>query len=141
MNDVESILFGGIEKWGLPINIILFKIESLLNKEVKTFFFAISADVEENGLLVAIFEVWVSSIVNKKFHDLIWLFVIDENSWEVECGLPSLSLKAVHKYSIILCKKPLDLFYRTAYQKQLPTLDRDSKLVNNFISNLFVMHK
>ena len=85
----------------------------MLNKEVEAFFLAIFADVEEYGLLVAILEVWVGSVVYKKFHDLIWLFMIDENSWEVERGLPSLSLKAVDKYSIILCKKSLDLFDST----------------------------
>ena len=65
MNNVEAIFFGCVKERSLSIDILLFKIESFLKKEVKTFLLSISADIKQNCLLVAIFEVRVGSIVNE----------------------------------------------------------------------------
>ena len=80
VDDVEPIFLGSIEKRSLSVYILFFKTESLLEKEVKTLFFPISADIEKNGLLVAVLEVRVSSIVNEKLHNFERLFVVYENS-------------------------------------------------------------
>ena len=80
----------------------------MLNQKIQTFFLTISANIEEDSLLVAIFEVRISSIVDKQFHDLIRKFVIDKDGRKVESGLPGLSLESIDKYAIVFLEKSFD---------------------------------
>ena len=77
---------------------------------------SVSADIKENSLLIAIFEVRIGSIIDEQFHDLERLFLIDEYGRKVECGLPGLRLKSIDKYAVILLKKPSDFLVGTAYR-------------------------
>ena len=110
MNDVQSIFLRGIEEGCLSVYILLLQVEALLEKQFETFEFAISADVEEDGLLVVIFEVGVGSVVDEEFHDFVGLLVVDEDGWEVECGLTGLGLEAVDEDTVVLGQEAFDLF-------------------------------
>ena len=79
MNDVQSVFLGGVEEGCLSVDIFLLEVESLLEQQFQAFEFAISADVEEDGLLVVVFEVGVGSVVDEEFHYFVGLLVVDED--------------------------------------------------------------
>ena len=109
MNDVQSVFLRGVEEGCLSVDIFLLEIESLLEQQFQTFEFAISADVEEDGLLVVVFEVGVGSVVDEEFHYFVGLLVVDEDGREVECGLAGLGLEPVDEDAVVLGQETFDL--------------------------------
>lgn len=95
MYDIDSVLLGDIEQRSLAVDVLFIKRKPMVQKQVKAFLLSLSADIKKDGLLIIVFEMRVGAVVQKQFHNFIRLLMIDENSGNVESGLPGLGFESV----------------------------------------------
>ncbi len=63
VNNIDSVFFGDIEQGGLSINILIIKRQPMTQQQIQTLFFPLPTHVKQHSLLVIVFKVWVSAIV------------------------------------------------------------------------------
>jgi len=63
MNDVDSVLFGHIKEWSLPVNIFIIQRKPMVEQQIQTLLLSLSTDVKQDSLLIIIFEMGVGSVV------------------------------------------------------------------------------
>lgn len=79
MNNVESVLFGGIKERSLSVNVLFLKTETLVEKKVQALFLSVPTDVKKYSLLVVVLEVRVGSMGYQQLHNFVALFVVNQN--------------------------------------------------------------
>lgn len=65
--------------------------------------------------MVAVLEEGVGAVVDEQLHDFEALLVVDEDGGEVEGGLASLRLQAVHQDGVVLLQELLDHVQRAEW--------------------------
>jgi len=110
MDYVQSVLLSRVEQRGLAVDVFVLQTHPLVQEQVQTLFLAFPADVEQDGLLIAVLEVGVGSEADKQFHDVVRYFVVDEDGGEIEGWLPGLRFEPIDDNGVVFVEQAFDLF-------------------------------
>ena len=126
-----------IEQRSLAINILFIKREAMIQKQIKAFLLSLSADIKKDSLLVIVFEMRVGAVVQKQFHNFVWLLMINEDGRNIKSGLPGLSFESIDDGWSILFEVSMDFVHCTTNDiNELPALDSDDKVVDGVVRDV-----
>ena len=78
MDNVQPVFLGCVEERSLTVDILVIEAQACFEEQVEALLLAFPADIEEDCLLIVIFEVRVGSMLDEKSHQIEGLFMVYE---------------------------------------------------------------
>ncbi len=92
----------------MPVHILVLEAQAFFEEEIETLDFAFSTDIEEDCLLVAIFEVGVGAVADEELHDGVGYFVVDQDRREIKGRLAGLGFEAIDDDGLVFIEETFD---------------------------------